>query len=229
MWCGAGNAVRGLAAAACAAGLLTGCGQGGGEGEARASGTPSASASASGEKAARAVGSVGGAGSACELPVTFALAERWHPDAVSLGADADPPLDEEVAEEVAALARQGYVTLACELDAKPAGHIGFLRVYTGEPGDADARQVLEAFLRAEDGVEEAEYRSFRSGPLSGTEVQYRHTVEVLDETRTERALAVVAPDGPVVLQLGGLDDEEHRDMLPAYELAKQTLRVTARR
>jgi hypothetical protein len=50
-------------------------------------------------------------------------------------------------------------------------------------------------------------------------------VEVLDEQRTESAFAVATPDGPVVVHLGGLDSEEHREMLPAYELAKQTLKL----
>jgi hypothetical protein len=36
-------------------------------------------------------------------------------------------------------------------------------------------------------------------------------------------LAVRAPGGMVVLDLGGLDTEEHRSMVPAYEFAKSTL------
>ncbi len=35
------------------------------------------------------------------------------------------------------------------------------------------------------------------------------------------------PKGVVVLALGGLDTGEHEQMLPAYQLAKQSLTVTA--
>ncbi|MFI2433509.1 lipoprotein [Streptomyces sp. NPDC018693] len=219
---GVGNMRRGLGGAVLVVGLVAGCGSGGAGTSAPATQTsPTADKSESAGKGGVARGgTVGGAGSACELPVSFDVAERWKPDAVDSAATADA--------ELAALLRQGYVTMVCELDAKPAGHLGFLRVWTGEPGNADARQVLEAFLKAEgDGVGETRFRTFRTGDLSGVEVEYRQTVEALDETKTERALAVVAPDGPVVLHLGGLDDEEHKDMLPAYELAKRTLRVTS--
>ncbi|MFD5348217.1 lipoprotein [Streptomyces anulatus] len=36
--------------------------------------------------------------------------------------------------------------------------------------------------------------------------------------------AVATPDGPVVVHLGGMDTEEHTAMLPAFELAKKTLK-----
>ncbi|GAA3290699.1 hypothetical protein GCM10020295_05750 [Streptomyces cinereospinus] len=165
-------------------------------------------------------GSVGAAGSACELPVTFDLAAKWEAESVAGGG-------QDVPDEVADLIlRQGPVTAACEVDAKPAGHIGFLRVWTGEPATSDARAVLEEFLAAEKGVSAERYGSFRAGGLTGTEVRYLFTSELLDGTKTERALAVTTPDGPVVLHLGGLDTAEHEAMLPAYELAKRTLRAS---
>jgi hypothetical protein len=118
------------------------------------------------------------------------------------------------------------VTAACEIDAKPAGHIGFLRVWTGQPGDADARSVLRAFVAAEDNVSKEKYRDVKTGGgVAGVEVEYLYTSKLLDETKKERALAVTTPDGPVVLHLGGMDTEEHEAMLPAYELAKRTLRA----
>jgi len=40
-----------------------------------------------------------------------------------------------------------------------------------------------------------------------------------------RPSRVSTADGPVVLHLGGMDTAEHTAMLPAYELAKQTLRT----
>ncbi|MFF1547534.1 lipoprotein [Streptomyces sp. NPDC058291] len=200
--------------------LLTGCAAGDGDSD-TAAGRAGASASATAKVAARG-GSVGAAGSACELPVTFDVAEFWKAKAVdAAGATGD------LADLADALLHQGPVTMACEIDAKPAGKIGFLRVWTGEPGDADARSVLKAFVAAEQGASKAAYRAFTSGGVKGAEVEYVTTSELLDESKTEHAFAVTTPKGPVVLHLGGMDTGEHDAMLPAYELAKSTLRVSA--
>jgi hypothetical protein len=204
---------RGLTLVALLAGALTGCGAATEDARGAA---PSVSADAVAERAT----TIGAEGSACELPVTFDIAEGWKPQAVdssALGAPADETVD--------ALFRQGPVTAACEVDAKPAGNIGFLRVWTGEAGAADARSVLEAFVAAEEGVSKATYRTFERADLVGVEVEYLHTGESLEEPKKERALAVTTPAGPVVLHLGGMDTEEHEAMLPAYELAKRTLRT----
>lgn len=222
-----GNGRR--AAAVCAAllvGVLTGCSADG----AGADATPSANASPAADRAAEAArsgGRVGAAGSACELPVLFDTAADWTAAAVGTRASGSGGVDDGLAQEVAdALLRPGPVTAACEIDAKPAGHIGFLRVWTGEPGTGgDARAVLEDFVAAEEGTSEAEYRPLTGSGLDGTEVTYLCTSKLLDETKKERALAVETPDGPVVLHLGGMDSAEHEAMLPAYELAKRTLRL----
>ncbi|MEU5595311.1 lipoprotein [Streptomyces sp. NPDC020298] len=195
--------------------------------------SPSASAASRGTGAANAPaergGSIGTAGSACELPVTFDIAKDWKAKAVDSGkytsaTDGDGG-DGDLAGDLAdALLHQGPVTLACEVDAKPAGNIGFLRAWKGEPGDADARAVLRAFVAAEDNTSKAKYRAFKTGALSGVEVEYVYTSKLLDESKKECALAVTTAHGPVVLHLGGMDSEEHEEMLPAYELAKRTLR-----
>ncbi|MFD5798843.1 lipoprotein [Streptomyces diastatochromogenes] len=212
------------------AAVLAGCSQSP-DGDAKASGSPSAAESAGANSAVAARGgTVGAAGSACELPVSFDIAERWK----AKGIDAEKELskaskgsDGDLSGALAdSLLRQGPVTTACEIDAKPAGKIGFLRVWTGEPGDADARTVLRQFVAAEDNTSKEKYRSFRTaGGLSGVEVEYLYTSKLLEETKKESAFAVSTPDGPVVLHLGGMDTDEHNAMLPAYELAKQTLRV----
>ncbi|MET8948209.1 lipoprotein [Streptomyces sp. NPDC004542] len=205
------------------------------------SATATSRGSAAAGTPARSGGSVGAAGSPCELPVTFDIAADWKAEAVdagsagaadgsrrsggssgSSGSSGDDGLSSALAE---ALLRQGPVTLACEIDAKPAGNIGFLRVWKGRPGDTDVRAVLRAFLAAEDHTSEEKYRTFRTGGVSGVEVEYVWTSELLDESKKESALAVTTGDGPVVLHLGGLDSGEHEEMLPAYELAKRTLRV----
>ncbi|MFB8775970.1 lipoprotein [Streptomyces broussonetiae] len=213
---GAGRAWHGGVHPALLVAVLAGCGAGDGEerdgakvpaAKGTATSSAAASAPASGP-AAVSGGTLGGAGSACELPVTFELAGKWTAEAVEV------PLE------------QGPVALVCEVDAKPAGSIGFLRVWTGEPGEAGAREVLEGFLAAQGDAGEEEYGAFTADGLSGAEVAYRYTSEFLDGPNTEHALAVTTPDGPVVVHLGGLDDAEHRDMLPAYELARRTLRGT---
>ncbi|WP_406223414.1 lipoprotein [Streptomyces canus] len=209
MLVGAGNTWLRMAHVALLAGVLTGCSEAAEGDDTKASARPSATSETSGphDTAATSGGTIGAAGSACELPVTFDIAKSWKAEAV------EAPLS------------QGPVSLACEIDAKPAGNIGFLRVWAGKSGDADTRAVLEAFVAAEDGVTKEKYRTFTAGGVSGVEVEYLYSSELLGETKKESAFAVTTADGPVVVHLGGLDTEEHEEMLPAYELARRTLRT----
>jgi hypothetical protein len=223
-----------LAQLALLAGVLTGCAEPAEVGD----GKPSASAggpaeersgSGSSKDTVRSGGSVGAAGSACELPVTFETAEKWRPEAVETGAPgggSGSEEDELAAELAEGLLHQGPFTAACEIDAKPAGNIGFLRVWTGETEAKGgvAKALLKKFVAAEGDTSEAEYRAFRSeSGVPGAEVEYLYTSEALGETKKERAFLTVTPEGPVVVHLGGLDTEEHEEMLSAYELARRTL------
>lgn len=173
-----------------------------------------------GAETAAAAGKLGGPDTACALPVRFSLATSWKPEAVKELEGADPELG-------STILSQGPVTLVCEIDAKPAGHIGFLRVWTGNKGEAAAgaepRQLLKAFMAGEKGVRDARYSEVKAGDLPAAEISYILDAPELDESKRERALAVVTPKGGVVLHLGGLDTEEHNAMLPAYELAKRTM------
>ncbi|MFE7839236.1 lipoprotein [Streptomyces sp. NPDC057474] len=233
-----GRAVRGtvLAQVALLVGVLTGCSESAEDGDAK----PSASATKSvkaeveleteaSDDAAKSGGSVGAAGSACELPVTFDTAEKWQPEAVETeapGGGSGSEEDELAAELAEGLLHQGPFTAACEIDAKPAGNIGFIRVWTGEAGakDGDAEALLKEFVAAEGNTSKARYSEFTSdADVSGTEVEYLYTSDALEETKKERAFVTVTPDGPVVVHLGGFDTQEHEEMLPAYELAKRTL------
>ncbi|MDN3029105.1 lipoprotein [Streptomyces sp. S.PB5] len=213
-----------MACAAMLAGVLAGCSESTEKGDAtsasKASSKASASASAAG--GVESGGSVGAAGSACELPVGFDIAEKWKAEAVDNAPSGTGQAEDELADLVLT---QGPVSLVCEIDAKPAGNIGFLRAWTGKPGGADARTVLEEYVADEPGakVSKERFSTFKAGDLAGVEVKYLTTVEFLDETKENSALAVVTPDGPVVLHLGGLDSDEHQGMLPAFELAKKTL------
>ncbi|MGQ5633442.1 MULTISPECIES: lipoprotein [unclassified Streptomyces] len=219
---------RGAAVAVALATLLGGCaGSADGDGKSAAGASPSGRSEA--DAAAAKGGSVGAAGSDCALPVRFDVAEDWKAKAIDAEqSKASKGSGDDLSAAVAdALLHQGPVTAACEIDAKPAGHIGFLRVWTGKAGAAAPGTVLRQFVAAEDGAGKATYRSVRTGGgLKAVEVEYLYTSKLLGETKKETALAVGTPDGPVVLHLGGMDTEEHEAMRPAYELAKQTLRLS---
>ncbi|MGW1910082.1 lipoprotein [Streptomyces sp. NPDC002076] len=227
------GSVRGAVVVAVAlAAVLGGCAKSAdGDAKDTSGASPNARSEGTGGTATASGGSIGAAGSDCELPVRFDIARHWKAKAVDAEAELSKASKGSGGEVSGALAeaflRQGPVTAACEIDAKPAGHIGFLRVWTGKAGKADAGGVLREFVAAEDNVSKEKYHSFRTGRgLRGVEVEYLYTSKLLDETKNETALAVSTPDGPVVLHLGGMDTEEHEAMRPAYELAKQTLELT---
>lgn len=205
--------VRGLVPALLAAAALTGCSSepdtdGGAKAE-KSAGAPAVKTAAKG-------GTVGGPGSGCELPVTFDLAELWKAKAVA-------PVEPDSV--FAGLATQGPVTMVCEIDAKPAGHLGFLRVWQGKGKDASPRETLEGFVGAEKNASKISYTKATAGKTTATEVSYTLYSKLVEESRPARAFAVATPEGPVVVQLGGFDAYEHKSMLPAYELAKGTLHV----
>ncbi|MFK0259402.1 lipoprotein [Streptomyces sp. NPDC090445] len=189
--------------------------------KAAATGTPSpaASAGAAPGSAAKAAGSIGGDGTPCRLPVSFDLAQDWKPKAVTHAED----------DQFAALFKQGGLTLACEIDAKPAGNMGFLRVWVADKpaGPGDARKVLESFMGGEKAKGAPVYSEVRAGEggtaLPAVEAVYE--TAPLDEAKKEGAFAVVTPGGAaVVVHLGGLDSAEHEAMQPAYRLARQSLK-----
>ena len=212
------HAIRALLPAALGTAVLAGCSSSGGgtdtaadTGGNGAAAPTTAAASAAPEKG----GTLGGAGSACALPVTFDLAADWKPQAVEV----DP------GSELAALGQQGSATMVCEIDAKPAGNIGYLRVWQGKGSGTTPRAALEDFLAGDPNAAEASYEASAAGPVEVVEVTYTVHVELSDERKTESAFAVATPAGPVVVHLGGLDTREHEEMLPAYELAKATLKL----
>ncbi len=148
----------------------------------------------------------------CDLPVSFGLAESWKPKPVTI--EADDPLAE--------LARRGPLTMACEIDAKPAGNIGFLRVWTGATGDL--RTVLTGFIGS--AAQEPVFAELPIGGRPGLEVTYRQKSQLDDALDPEKAFIVTTGQGVAVVSLDSLDSEEHKAMLPAYELAKSSLTVT---
>ncbi|MFJ8753509.1 lipoprotein [Streptomyces sp. NPDC102441] len=208
--------LRVLVSAVVATVALAGCSSSSGGGTDTGKNGDSVPSKAAESTAAEEGVTLGGAGSACELPVTFDLAADWKPEAVEV----DP------GSELAELGQQGSATMVCEIDAKPAGNIGYLRVWQGKGAGTAPRAALEDFVAGDPNASEASYRETEAGPAAATEVTYTVGVELLDEQKTERAFAVATPDGPVVVHLGGLDSQEHKAMLPAYELARKTLKLS---
>ncbi|MEU1351041.1 lipoprotein [Streptomyces sp. NPDC005795] len=209
--------VRGLVPVLLAAIALTGCSSGSGD-SAEADTKPGGGAASQGADGASAAkgGTVGGSGSGCELPVVFDVAEHWKAEAV---------VPDEPGSDLAALSRQGPVAMVCEIDAKPAGHIGFLRVWQGAGKGSTARQALEGFVKADENASKITYKQSTVGKLSVTEVAYTIYSKIMEESRPNRAFAVATPAGPVVVHLGGLDATEHKGMLPAFELARKSVRL----
>src|SRR3954468_1635857 len=171
------NAVRGAVAAVLAAAVLTGCGE---EKGATAAQSPSASrkppakpSPSQGGGSTAKDGEVGAAGSACTLPATFDLAPKWKPKAVHV--EADSP--------VAGLAKQGPFTMACEIDAKPAGNIGFLRAWTEDAKSGTPRAALEAFVGANKNASKAAYEEIKAGSLPAAEVVFETYSKLMDESK----------------------------------------------
>jgi hypothetical protein len=144
--------------------------------------------------------------------VSFDVAAKWKANQV------------ESLEAGGALANQGAFAMACEIDAKPAGNLGFLRVWTSTK-TGPARKALEEFLAADRNITVPEIRDVTVAGASAAEATYVRDNPTAEIKKRERILVVPTPDGAALLHLGGLDDEEHEQMLPAYVLAKQTMKI----
>ncbi|MEU5980003.1 lipoprotein [Streptomyces sp. NPDC047315] len=217
---GTARRIAGLTTLPLAFALLTGCGtEAEPSGKAAPSSAPSASADAANGPAPATgpVRSVGAKGSPCALPLTLDAPADWKAAPVKLEGDV-----------AAAIGAQGTVTLACELDARPSGATGFLRVWTGALPGEDPRAALEAFVAdvPDEKREQVVYREVKAGALPAVEVTYLGTSSITEETEKERALAVGTPSGVVVIVVDAMDDAEHDAVLPAYERAKQSVRTT---
>lgn len=148
---------------------------------------------------------VGAAGSACPMPVSFEVKERWKPKATEPGN------------------RMGGAELLCEIDGKPAGTVGFLRVWQSAK-DPDLMAVLKRFV---DGPYHADYhyKDVTVGSFAAKEVTYLN--KGLDLEAPVQVLAVPVGGGTVLLAIGGIDKETFDENVPTYELAKSSLKATA--
>ncbi|MFF7026067.1 lipoprotein [Streptomyces klenkii] len=220
----------GAVAAVVSVGLLTGCSSGakkGGDAAGESPAPASAKAANESEKSKDKAGPsekkaewkdggrIGDAGAVCEFPVSFEVAKAWKPKG----------LDAEGAKFLSKWLGHPSFKGACEIDAKPAGMIGYIRVWTSERTDMSPRQALESFVAEEKNVTGKEFSDTKAGDLPAAEVVYEQKSPLLDEPKQEQAFAVTTPKGVTVVHLGGLDSSEHKEMLPAYELAKKTTKL----
>ncbi|SFE91184.1 hypothetical protein SAMN05421541_104398 [Actinoplanes philippinensis] len=166
--------------------------------------------------AAAAGATVGAEGSACELPVSFQAAAGWKAKKV------------EAKGELAALAKVGDFTVVCEIDAKPAGNIGFLRVHVADGLSGAPAEHLQEFMKAAIGKREASNTDITDVQIGGAQAA-EGSWETLDKEYDIRskytAFALNTKKGIVVVQLAPLDTGEFTSMQPAYELARTTVKI----
>jgi hypothetical protein len=140
-----------------------------------------------------------GPGTACPAPVAFDTAEKWSPEAIS---------------EVS-VNREGRA-LICEIDAKPAGILGFIRVWSVQK--TSPRVALDGVIAALRKPTGMKYRNVAAGDKTALEVSYQ------SGGSSGRAFAVAASSGEIVVtDWKGLDQEEHDAGLKAYELALSSI------
>ncbi|MEW2383106.1 lipoprotein [Micromonospora sp. NPDC047707] len=175
-------------------------------------------------------GEVGPAGTPCPLPVTFPLATGWRPETIEPPATAPSggPEAELGAELMAALGRRGGATLRCEVDGRRRGG-GFLRVWTADRAGVAPRAALDAYL-ADTAVEtavEPRFRDVTAGGLAAVEATWLSRSELLGEENRGWAVAVQADGRTLLFTTNESLIAERTDVLPAYRLAVQGLRVGA--
>lgn len=116
----------------------------------------------------------------------------------------------------AGLLSQGGLDAACEIDAKPAGAIGFLRVFVGPA--VEPRKALESFVADQKDPRDVRYRDTSVGKGSGAEATWLDA-----DSGRKRAFAMSTPLKTVIMTAGSIDDEECAQLLPAFLLARHSL------
>lgn len=151
---------------------------------------------------------VGAKGSECELPVTFSVPVGLKVTKISGRAQLVV----------------GRSTLRCEIDAKPAGLVGFLRVWTiDESLPSGGKNDAENFVTEYAKDPAANYRRVKAGPLDSTEASYVEA-DLDGKPNPHLAIAVSAVEGDTLLTIGGMDADEFQSLLPGYQLAKQSIK-----
>jgi hypothetical protein len=197
---------------------LTGCESGPKETAAPPASAPAAT-SAAPEAAAKGE-LIGAKGTPCPMPLSFQTAADWKPTAV----------DVKALGELAGLAKIGDFTVVCEIDAKPAGNIGFIRVHVAEGLSGLPREHLASFVKADGKGKEVSGEAYTDVQIAGgqaAEVTWEVYSKVADQRTRYTAFALNTKTGAVVVRLAPFDEGEHAGMLPAYELAKQSVTLAS--
>ncbi|MGV9213669.1 lipoprotein [Micromonospora sp. RB23] len=196
--------------------VMAGCAEGGGgtSADPSSSAGPTASPIAAGppwydEVAPAEAGStVGAKGSDCELPITFSVPAGWKVTKVSGQAQLTV----------------GRSSLRCEIDAKPAGLVGFLRVWSiNESLPSGGKNDAESFVAEYAKDPSAVYRRIKAGPLDSIEASYVEA-DLDGKPNPHRAVVVSAVEGDTLLTIGGMDADEFQSLLPGYQLAKGSIK-----
>jgi hypothetical protein len=170
--------------------------------------------------AAAAGASIGAKGTACELPFSFQTAADWKAEAV----------DVKKLGELAALAKVGDFTVVCEIDAKPAGSIGFIRVHLAGKLPGEPAEHLQEFVKDAVGKREVsgtDITELQIGGAQAAEASWETVDKEYDIRSKYTAFALSTKSGMVVVQLAPLDTGEFTAMQPAYELAKKSVKIPA--
>jgi hypothetical protein len=177
--------------------MVAGCG----EATPTPEGSPTASAGAlewRDPAPAKAAGKVG-PGTACPGSFAFDVADKWK-------------LAGDFPEQLFAV---GTFDVVCELDAKPAGVLGIMRVFASTEATDDLKKELEAFIGEYDSkVTDPKFRDVTVGGATAVEVSYGTPEHMA------RAFALKRATTTFVVQWGGVDDDEHTAGLPGYVLAR---------
>ncbi|MEV6597989.1 lipoprotein [Actinoplanes sp. NPDC051346] len=169
---------------------------------------------------------LGAAGSPCELPVSFDLVALWKPKAVDVAQLG----------ELASLYRNGPFEAVCEVDPKPAGELGMMRVFTSKTAAGSPRASLEAFVAGDSlearkagnyEVKKIKYTELTLGGQPAAEVTWEPYNKALDHASKYSAFALNTARGAVVVKISPFGADEHVNLLPAYELAKKSLTVNS--
>lgn len=200
-----------LAAGACSGSATPAATPGAVAGSASPAAPPAAPAAVAGAR-------LGAAGSACRLPFTFDATAEWKPKAVDVKEFGD----------LAELAKVGEFDTVCEIDAKPAGHIGFLRVYLAEGLSGQPREHLKPFVEfSKREISNVTYQDIQVASQQGAEVTWDLKDTEFDLTTRYSAFAMNTKAGAVVVQLSPFDESEHEAMLPAFRLAQTSAAVAS--
>jgi hypothetical protein len=164
------------------------------------SGAPGTSAAVAGQAGGS---EVGPAGSACPMPVTFGVVDKWKPAAVTDG-------------------NSSTGELVCEISARATGQTGFLRVYR-LTGVADAKAALTKYT-SRPTYSDKKFTDIKTGTGDGQEVAY--TIDSAGTKLPGLVFAAPVADGAVVVSLDAIDEDTQKANMSAYELAKSSLKVT---